>query len=235
MPTLYKVWAWEIVREAAAPCPYSSAMDATHLLDQATFFKDISRESKRALARICIPLEARKKETIFREGEQGHSIYLLVKGHVRLHKTAPNGRETVIKIVQPGETFAEVILFEETRYPVTAVAITGALLLKILKRDLHQLLNSMDFRNDFIAMLLRKQRYLAERVRQMTSQDVEERFFLFVREHFGGKKEMETTISKKEFAAAIGTTPETFSRLIRRLTKERKLSWRGRKLALNCA
>jgi CRP-like cAMP-binding protein len=208
-------------------------MDATHLLDQATFFKDISRENKRALARICVPVEARKKEVIFREGDQGHSIYLLVKGHIRLHKTAGDGRETVIKIVQPGETFAEAILFEETRYPVTSVAITSAVLLKILKRDLHQLLNSEDFRNDFIAMLFRKQRYLAERVRQMSSQDVEERFFLFLREHFGEKTEIETAISKKEFAAVIGTTPETFSRLIRRLTKERKLSWRGKKLVLN--
>ena len=208
-------------------------MDATHLLDQATFFKGISRESKRALARICIPAEARKREVIFREGDQGHSIYLLVKGHIRLHKTAGNGRETVIKIVQPGETFAEVILFEETRYPVTSVAITNAVLLKILKRDLHQLLDSVDFRNDFIAMLLRKQRYLAERVRQMTSQDVEERFFLFLREQFGDRTEIETAISKKEFAAAIGTTPETFSRLIRRLTKERRLTWRGKKLTLH--
>jgi len=208
-------------------------MDATHLLDQAIFFKGISRENKRALARICVPVEARKREVIFREGDQGHSIYLLVKGHIRLHKTAGDGRETVIKIIQPGETFAEVILFEETRYPVTSVAITNVVLLKILKRDLHQLLNSVDFRNDFIAMLLRKQRYLAERVRQMSSQDVEERFFLFLHEHFGEKKEMETAISKKEFAAAIGTTPETFSRLIRRLTKERKLAWRGKTLKLN--
>lgn len=207
-------------------------MDATHLLDQVAFFKGISRESKRALARICIPMEARKREVIFREGEQGHSIYLLVKGHIRLHKTAPDGREAVIKIVQPGETFAEVILFEETRYPVTAVAITHAVLLKILKRDLHQLLNSPDFRNDFIAMLLRKQRYLAERVRQMTSQDVEERFFLFLREQYGDAREIDVAISKKEFAAAIATTPETFSRLIRRLTKERKLVWRGKRLTL---
>ena len=210
-------------------------MDATHLLDQATFFKGISRNSKRALARICIPSEARKHKVLFREGDEGHSIYLLVRGHVRLHKTAPNGKETVIKVVGPGETFAEVILFEETRYPVTAVAITDALLLKILRRDLHHLLGSEDFRNDFVAMLLRKQRYLAERVRQMSSQDVEERFFLFLREHFGAQTEIETAISKKEFAAAIGTTPETFSRLIRRLTKERKLSWRGKKLMLSRA
>ena len=67
----------------------------------------------------------------------------------------------------------------------------------------------------------------------MTSQDVEERFFLFLREQYGDAREIDVAISKKEFAAAIGTTPETFSRLIRRLTKERKLSWRGKNLTLH--
>ncbi len=210
-------------------------MDATHLLDQAVFFKGISRDSKRALARICMPMEVRKKGTLFREGDEGHSIYLLVRGHVRLHQSAPNGKDTVIKIVGPGETFAEVILFEESRYPVTATALTPAMLLRVLRRDLHDLLRNEDFRSDFIAMLLRKQRYLADRIRQIASQDVEERFFLFLREHYGDARAFDIPISKKDFAAAIGTTPETFSRLIRRLTKERKLTWRGKKMTLKTA
>ena len=208
-------------------------MDATHLLDQATFFTGISRESKRALARICMPVEARKKEVIFREGDQGHSIYLLVKGHVRLHKTAPDGREIVIKVIKPGEAFAEVVLFEEPRYPVTATALTNSLLLRILRTDLHTLLRSEDFRNDFIAMLMRKQRYLADRIRQVTSHSVEERFLHFIREQYGPGPEVTVTITKKEIAAAIGATPETLSRLIQRLKREHVLSWTGKKLRLN--
>ena len=207
-------------------------MNPTHLLGQTALFTGLSAESRRALANICRPLEIRKRHVLFSEGEKGDAIYLLVQGNLKLHKSAPDGREIVIKVVQPGELFAEVILFEEARYPVTAVAISNALLLKLLKRDVHQLLKTEDFRSDFIAGLLRKQRYLTERIRQLSSEDVEERFLLFLREHYGERKVIETTISKKEIAAGIGATPETFSRLIRRLTKARKLSWKGKVLRL---
>ncbi len=205
-------------------------MDALHLLGQAAFFKGISPESRRALARICRPVEARKKEEIFREGQAGDAFYLLVRGRVQLHKRASDGREVVLKVIQPGESFAEVVLFEVPRYPVTATALTACLLLKILKRDLLGLLDSVDFRNDFIAMLMRKQRYLADRIRQLMFHSVEDRFFHFLREQFGDQRQITVPITKKSFAAAIGTTPETFSRLIRRLTREGRIVWKGKVL-----
>ena len=130
-------------------------------------------------------------------------------------------------MVRPGETFAEVILFEETRYPVTAVALTDVLLLKILRRDLQRLLEDGGFRGDFIAMLMRKQRYLAERIRLLSTQNVEERLFHFLREQYGPAERIEMGISRKALAAAIGTTPETLSRLLRRLHDRRPAGLQG--------
>jgi CRP-like cAMP-binding protein len=39
---------------------------------------------------------------------------------------------------------------------------------------------------------------------------------------------IQTKLSKKDFAAAIGTTPETLSRLILRLKKEGRIEWEGK-------
>lgn len=211
-------------------CGESGTVNATHLLSQASFFKGISPEGRGAIARICRPVEARKKQEIFHEGQAGDAFYLLVRGRVQLHKAAPDGREVVLKVIQPGENFAEVVLFEVPRYPVTATALTSCLLLKILKRDLLGLLDDAEFRNDFIAMLMRKQRYLADRIRQLMFHSVEDRFFHFLREQFGDQRVITVPITKKSFAAAIGTTPETFSRLIRRLAKEGRISWKGKAL-----
>ena len=84
-------------------------------------------------------------------------------------------------------------------------------------------------------MLMRKQRYLADRIRQLSTANVEERFFNFLRDQYGADEEIEVAISKKQIAAAIGVTPETFSRLIRKLTREKKLSWTGKRLRLEPA
>lgn len=208
-------------------------MNAGYLLSQTPLFQGLSPESRRVLAAVCQPREFRKRAVLFREGEAGAALYLLVIGRVRLHKARDGGRPVVIKVVKPGEAFAEVMLFERTRYPVTAVALTGGVFLRLLRQDVRRLLRNEDFRDDFIAMLIAKQRYLAERIGQLTSPDIELRFRTFLREQYGDARVIPIAISKKEVAAAIGTTPETFSRLIRRLTRRGALTWKNKVLTLH--
>ena len=153
-------------------------------------------------------------------------MYLLARGRISLHKLSPDGRETVIKVIKPGEVFAEVILFEKKFYPVTAVALTDILVFKLLRRDLLGLLRQEDFRNDFIAMLLRKQRYLADKIQQLTSQDVEQRLRAFLLEQYGEQEQIHAEINKKQLAAAIGATPETLSRLLQDLKRRKHLTWK---------
>ena len=88
-----------------------------------------------------------------------------------------------------------------------------------------ELLEQSAFRNDFIAALMRKLRYLSDRIQFLSSFDVEERLRLFLREHFGAGERIECRLSKKDVAAAIGTTPESLSRLLLRLKEEGLLAW----------
>ena len=120
------------------------------------------------------------------------------------------------------------MLFEADRYPVSAVALATCRLYAVLKHDIENLLGRSDFRRDFITMLMRKQRYLTERIRQLSTQDVAERLLVFLREQYGPRDQIQTALSKKDIAAAIGVTPETLSRLIPRLKKEKKIVWTGR-------
>jgi CRP-like cAMP-binding protein len=201
-------------------------MDIYRILDQARFFEGISRSSKEALSKFCMPSERPKQTVLFREGEPGEAVFLLARGRISLHKLSPDGHETVIKVIKPGEAFAEVTLFEQKRYPVTAVALTDILVFKLLRRDLLDLLRQEDFRNDFIAMLLRKQRYLADKIQQMTSQDVEQRLRAFLLEQYGERERIDAEINKKQLAAAIGATPETLSRLLQDLKRRKCLTWK---------
>ena len=195
---------------------------------QSGFFKDLSRESLRLLGGICTRQSLPKRQCLFHEGTPGRAVFLLRTGAIQLHKTAPDGSEVVIKVVQPGETFAEVVLFEQERYPVTAVALTASEVVAFPRADLMRLLDTPAFRNDFIRMLMHKQRYLAERIVQITSHDVEQRLLAFLEEQYGAERTIALSVSKKDVAAAIGTTPETLSRLIQRLTRRKALTWKGR-------
>jgi len=208
-------------------------LDIRGLLGGADFFQGISERSIASLAEICIPKTVEKRALLFLEGQEGHSMYILAEGAVQLYKSTPEGRQVVIKTIRPGEIFGEVILFERSAYPVSAVALRSSTLLRIPRVQVDCLLASDSFRRDFIGMLMRKQRYLTERILFLTTNEVEERFFLFLEEQYGRREQYTITLSKRDFAAAIGTIPETFSRLLLRLREQGTIRWQGHTLSLS--
>jgi CRP-like cAMP-binding protein len=188
----------------------------------------LSEESRRALAAICRPRALRRREVLFHEGTPGQAVFILQRGRIQLHKAGPDGSEVVIKTLRPPEVFAEVILFEEDFYPVTATALAPSAVLVMARRDVHELLRRADFRRDFIAMLMRKQRYLTERIVRLTAHGVPVRLVMFLLEEYGPSPVLQLTMSKKDMAAAIGITPETLSRAIGQLRRQGLCAWTGK-------
>lgn len=209
-------------------------MAAIHpdILSQTPLFQSLTETHKKQLADICIPKPLKKKEMLFNEGDKGSALYLCLKGSIQLFKTSEDGQDVVIRVISPGELFGEVILFEKDRYPVTAVALEDCLVAMISKIQFDCLLEDAPFRKDFIASLMGKLRFLTQQIQLLTSQDVETRLFSFLKAHYGSSGTIHTALSKKDIAAAIGTTPETLSRLIKKLEKEGRLSWDGKTIRL---
>ncbi|MBL7115185.1 MAG: Crp/Fnr family transcriptional regulator [Kiritimatiellae bacterium] len=202
------------------------------LLSQSSFFQGLPEADCMALAERSQHRQFRKREILFHEDTPGTAMFLLIFGTVQLTKMGDDGRQTVIRTLKAGEVFAEVILQADSRYPVTAEALTDADVLQLDRQHIFGLLGDPSFRDDFISFLMRKQRYLAERVRYLTVYDLEDRFFRFMREQYGERDQFEVTLSKKDIASAIGATPETFSRLVLRLKQQGRIDWQGRMLSI---
>jgi CRP/FNR family transcriptional regulator len=199
-------------------------------LEKASLFRGLSETHLASLVKIAIPKVYKKKHLLFLEKTEGHFIYLLCFGLVRLYKTDGKGREIDIRLIHPGEVFGEVILFEQKHYPVSAVTLKESDILLFPRHDIICMLENKEFRNDFIGILMKKLRYLTGRISKLTSGDVEERFFHFLTEYYGERDEYIITIPKKDLAKAIGTNPETLSRLVARLTKKGILTWEGKRI-----
>jgi CRP-like cAMP-binding protein len=203
------------------------------LLKDSELFSGLSDASAKKIASMGRIMKVTQNTMIFLEGEKGSSFFIMAEGSVRLFKSAPDGREVTVKIASPGEIFAEVVLFEKDRYPVSATALTDSTLFSMSRSTFETLLENAEFRDDFISVLMKKQRYLAGRILYLAAYDVEERFFRFLADHYGKMQSYDITLSKKDLASAIGTIPETFSRLLQRLTRRRIIQWEGNKLTLS--
>lgn len=190
-------------------------------------FPSLSRRSVAMIAGHCRVRRYARNEVVFLEGDKGDTFFYLNEGTVKIFKTSPAGREAVLRLLGPGSIFAEVILFEKDVYPVSAVTVAPCVVVGIPRRHFLELLDESGFRNEFIATLMHKQRYLTDRIVYLTSFDVEERFFRFLIEHYGLQERYRLDLSKKDIASAIGTIPETLSRLFDRLKSREVVSWEG--------
>jgi CRP/FNR family transcriptional regulator len=207
-------------------------VDAYRIIDGSSSFSSLSTASKLQLAGICIPKVLARREVLFHEGDEGGAMYLVAQGTVQLFRTSEDGREVVIRLMKPGEMFAEAVLFERDDYPVSAMALVASEVFVLPTRQFHCLLEQPAFRREFIGNLLAKQRYLADRVYRLSALDVESRFFSFLRDHWGERESYEIDLSKRDVAAAIDALPETLSRMLLKLRDDGTLAWEGSRLSL---
>lgn len=210
-------------------------MTTVDLLQKTSLFEGLPLSALNIISESSSSLSIPKGELLFIEGDNGSFFYLLINGSVRLFKSAGKDRETTIRTIQPGEIFAEVILFENSRYPVSAEATSDSLLMTFERKVFSHLLDDLNFRNNFCSILMKKQRYLAERIKILSALDVEERFLLFLVDRYGYNKTYTVNLSKKEIALEIDTVPETFSRMIKRLDTRNVIKWQGNTITIDTA
>jgi len=70
-----------------------------------------------------------KNSAVFQQGENAHSFFVLLHGHVRASKTTPDGQQVVVRYVTPGETFGVAKAIVLGKYPATATAVDDSIVL----------------------------------------------------------------------------------------------------------
>lgn len=199
------------------------------------FFGKTSEELFELIDGISVVQKRDKKEVLFLEGEEGSAVHFLVAGRVKLFRSNEDGKEAVIRFVQPGEFFAEILLELHNRYPVNAVALEDCELLLI---DVHRLFQRVQqtpgLAMHLIGTLSRRISYLLNRVEQLAIADVQERFVRYLRVLDETHKTGVVFLPgpKREIALLLGTTPETFSRILKKLSEEQLIKASGKSIQL---
>jgi len=72
-----------------------------------------------------------KGSILFKEGDDGEHLYVIVEGKLKLGTSSGDGRENLLSILGPGEMFGELSLFDPGPRTSTATAVTDAKLLSL--------------------------------------------------------------------------------------------------------
>lgn len=169
------------------------------------------------MARLC---RFAAGESVFRQGQDCPGIFVVGSGLVRVFKIAANGKEHVLHMVGPGNTFAEVAALggfacpahAESVAPTVCVLLPADRICKAIEED-HPLCVEL------LQGLTVWVRHLVDLVEDVVLRDAIgriARYLLGVEADSQGTIELPTL--KRYVANHLNLTSETFSRTIRRLT-----------------
>lgn len=176
-----------------------------------------------------------KDAYLFREGDPSEGFYVVQRGAVNVHRVSPAGKEQVIRVFRPGESFAEATLATERGNPVDGRAIETSSVILVPKAPFLALLaRRPDLALRMLAAMSQHLRVLVGLVEDMTLKDVETRFLNWLVKRCPadgpGTRDVTLGMTKRTLAAELNTSSETLSRTFAKLRDERLLAVKGRTL-----
>jgi len=111
------------------------------LLRNVAIFKDLDDSELGEIAEKCKEERYNSAEYIFREGETGNRLYLIVEGQVRISRDVPGSGEEALAVLKPGALFGEMSVFDRSERSTHAISNGGCMLLTITRPDFEMLLD----------------------------------------------------------------------------------------------
>ena len=113
-------------------------MDDSDILRQAPLFSGLDDEAADALQASLIECRLRRSEVLFREGDEGHQLYVVTDGKVKMGRTSTDGRENLLALLGPGQMFGELSLFDPGPRQSTVTAVTDCVMQSLTHDELLQ-------------------------------------------------------------------------------------------------
>src|SRR5699024_7902154 len=126
---------------------YSSSMVSERIrpqdfLARIPLFEGLSVQALDQIAAATTQVRSGRGSILFRQGDPCVGFHHVVYGRIKLTLRSPVGDEKVVRIISPGDSFGEALMFMGKPYIVTAQALEDSMLLHIGRDGLFSLLDS---------------------------------------------------------------------------------------------
>ncbi len=197
---------------------------------------------ERVLKDIAAHIRRRRfapEEALFREGEPGQVLYIVVSGSVRIQKTSPSGDTLFIAQCGPGEQFGELALIDGAPRMADVITAEPTELLMLDREDfLHCLATQFSACITIMSSLAERLRRSADRLESYQRLSVTSRVaqtLLELSEHYApqtgeGTTAIEFKISQQQLGVQVGATRETVNRSVSLLKSAQAIRMNGREI-----
>lgn len=199
-------------------------------------FQGLNEEQLGRLRNIARDTSFNKGGMIFSEGDEGEGFYVVVAGQVKIYKLSQEGKEQILHIYGPGNSFGEVAIFAGKHFPANANSLTKSHLLFFPRKDFVDLIaGNPSLCLNLLADLSLRLRQFTVQIENLTLKEVPGRlasYLLYLSVEEGQGDHLTLSISKGQLASLLGTIPETLSRILARMSGGKLIDVKGKEIMI---
>ena len=182
------------------------------------YFAGLNATELESIRKLVVAKTADRGEIIILEGENATALQLVVSGVLKAFKTSAEGKEQILSIIRPGESFNDVPVFDNNPSPVSIQTMGPVVLYEIRKNDLETILNEHpQIARNVINVLAGRIRNLVSLVEDLSFRNVIGRVAKILLENAGDGAGTGARLTQQEMAAMAGTAREVVGRSLKAL------------------
>lgn len=193
------------------------------VLARAGIFQGVEPAASEALAASMEYVDISRGDTIFAEGEQGDSLYIVMSGKVKMGRHSADGRENMLAIMGPSDMFGELSIFDPGPRTATATAVTDGRLARLQRDSLRPWMHDRpQIAEQLLRVLARRLRRTNDALADLIFTDVPGRVakaLLEMAQRFGttdpgGTTRVTHDLTQEELAQLVGASRETVNKAL---------------------
>jgi CRP-like cAMP-binding protein len=170
------------------------------------------------VGRLLFARRMARGEIILLEGGPAQALFFVASGAVKVFKTSPEGKDQILNIVRPGESFNDISLFDGGTNPASAQAMGEVMLYGLNRKDMDDLLRlHPPIAINIVRIMARKVRQLMSLVEDLSFRHVTGRVARILLEYVSDRTEPRPRLTQQEMAALAGTAREVVGRSLKSL------------------
>ncbi|MEQ1560820.1 MAG: Crp/Fnr family transcriptional regulator [Methyloglobulus sp.] len=206
-------------------------------LKKIPFLSELSEETLTELAQKAKPVNFPKQASIFTEGDESSSLYIILSGIVRVFGSDDKCKEVTLLIQEPGSYFGEIALLSNEPRSASVVTLEKTSCAVIAKSDfIKWLMNHPEIAISLLAVLSEKIRQLTDKVKQMALSNVYERTVKALNEMSvaeGDVRVIQHRPTQQDLASMVGASREMINKIMHELTKGGYVAIDDKRLIIN--
>jgi CRP-like cAMP-binding protein len=210
-----------------------------YLESPSSLFKDLSRKEKEAIIQYHTVTKIKKGGYLFREGEKACGLISLVTGKAKVFRTGVAGREHIIKMLKDQDLAGLQMLFTESSWSASSVAIEDSIICTIDKKSLLRIIRiNADLLMKITKLLSEELTYSYDKMVSLSQKHVRGRLAesllmlcrLYSVEADG--KTINARLSRNDIAHLSNMTTSNAIRTLSNLASEGIIKIKGRKITI---